>query len=191
MVAVLSIALGIGANSTIFTFTNAYLLRPLPYKDSERLRIVNSVEIPGQRLSRNPTYGEALAWRDASQNADGVVAAKYATFNASETIPPEQVLGMQVSAGFFELLSARPLMGRTFTAQDDTPDGRRVIVLSYGYWQRTGARPDVLGRKLLLNGEPYDVVGVMPRSFRFPNPEWAIWVPLGLACRSGPAGSNP
>jgi putative ABC transport system permease protein len=181
LVAVLSIALGIGANSTIFTFTNAYLLRPLPYKDAERLRIVNGVEVPKQRMSRNPTYGEALAWRDASQNADGVVAVKYTAFNASETIPPEQVLGMQVSAGFFELLSARPLFGRTFTAQDDTADGRRVAVLSYGYWQRTGARPDVLGRKLLLNGEVYDVVGVMPRSFRFPNPEWAIWVPLGLA----------
>jgi putative ABC transport system permease protein len=180
-VAALSIALAIGANSTIFTFTNAYLLRPLPYKDSERLRIVNGVEIPRQRVSRNPTYGEALAWREASQTADGVVAAKYATFNASETIPPEQVLAMQVSAGFFELLSARPHMGRTFTAQDDTPDGRRVVVLSYGYWQRTGARPDVLGQKLLLNGAPYDVVGVMPPSFRFPNPEWAIWVPLGLA----------
>ena len=180
-VAVLSIALGIGANSTIFTFTNAYLLRPLPYEHSERLRIVNGVEIPRQRVSRSPTYGEALAWREASQNADGLVAAKYLTFNAGETIPPEQILGMQVSAGFFELLSARPHIGRTFTAHDDTPDRRRVVVLSYGYWQRTGARPDVLGRKLLLNGEPYDVLGVMPPSFRFPNPEWEIWVPLGLA----------
>src|SRR5512140_2980572 len=97
-VAVLSIALGIGANSTIFTFTNAYLLRPLPYKDSERLRIVNRVEIPSQRVSRNATYGEALAWQDGSQTVDRVVAAKYTTFNASETIPPEQVSGMQVSA---------------------------------------------------------------------------------------------
>ena len=141
-VAILSMALGIGANSTIFTFTNAYLLRPLSYKDSERLRVVNDVEVPRQCLSRNLTFGEALAWRDASQNADRVVAAKYTTFNASETIPPEQVLGMQVSAGFFELFSARPLMGRTFTAQDDTPDGRCVVMLSYGYWQRTGARPD-------------------------------------------------
>jgi putative ABC transport system permease protein len=180
-VAVLSIALGIGANSTIFTFTNAYLLRPLPYRDSERLRIVNGVEIPSQRVSRSPTYGEALAWREASQTADGVVAAKFSTFNATETIPPEQVLGMQVSAGFFELLSARPYMGRIFMAQDDTPDGRRVVVISYAYWQRTGARPDVLGRKLLLNGEPYDIVGVMPPSFRFPNPEWEIWAPLGIA----------
>jgi putative ABC transport system permease protein len=180
-IAVLSIALGIGANSTIFTFTNAYLLRPLPYRDAQRLRIVNGVEIPSQRVSRSPTYGEALSWREASQTADGVVAAKFTNFNASETIPPEQVLGMQVSAGFFELLSAVPHMGRIFTGQDDTPDGRRVVVLSYGYWQRTGARPDVLGRKLLLNGEPYDVVGVMPPSFRFPNPEWELWVPLGIA----------
>jgi putative ABC transport system permease protein len=180
-VAVLSIALGIGANSTIFTFTNAYLLRPLSYKDSERLRIVDHVEIPSRRVYRNPTYGEALAWREASQTTNGVIAAKNATFNASETIPPEQVLGMQVSAGFFELLSAVPHMGRTFTAQDDTPDGRRVAMLSYGYWQRTGARTDILGRKLLLNGESYDVVGVMPPSFRFPNPEWEIWTPLGIA----------
>lgn len=180
-VAMLSIALGIGANSTIFTFTNAYLLRPLPYKNSERLRIVNAVQIPSLRVSRNPTYGEALAWREASRTTDGIVAAKFSAFNASETIPPEQVLGMQVSAGFFELLSVVPQMGRIFTPQDDTPDGRRVVVLSYGYWQRTGARPDVLGRKLVLNGEPYDVVGVMPRSFRFPNPEWEVWVPLGIA----------
>ena len=180
-VAILSIALGIGANSTIFTFTNAYLLRPLPYRDSDRLRIVHDVEIPSQRISRNPTYGEALAWRDASQTVDGVVAARYATFNASETIPPEQVLGMQVSAGFFELLSARPHIGRVLTAHDDTPDGRRVVVLSYGYWQRTGARPDVLGQTLHLDSEPYEVVGVMPPSFRFPNPEWEIWTPLGIA----------
>jgi putative ABC transport system permease protein len=180
-VAVLSIALGVGANSTIFTFTNAYLLRPLPYKDSDRLRIVHHVEIPSQRVSRNPTHGEALAWREASQMVDGVVAARYTTFNATDTIPPEQVLGMNVSAGFFELLSARPRVGRTFTSQDDTPDGRRVVVLSYSYWQRTGARPDVLGQTLHLNSEPFAVVGVMPPSFRFPNPEWEIWVPLGLA----------
>lgn len=180
-VAVLSIALGIGANSTIFTFTNAYLLRPLPYRDFNLLRTVHDVEIPSQRVSRNPTYGEALAWRDASQTVDGVVAARYATFNGTETIPPEQVLGMQVSAGFFELLSARPYMGRTLTAQDDTPGGRRVVVLSFAYWQRTGARPDILRQTLHLNGEPYGVVGVMPPSFRFPNPEWEIWVPLGFA----------
>lgn len=180
-VAVLSIALGIGANSTIFTFTNAYLLRPLPYRDSQRLRIVQGVDIPSQRVSRSPAYGEALAWREASQTTDGVVAVKYTAFSASETIPPEQVRGMQVSSGFFDLLSAAPLMGRVLTARDDTPDGRHVAVLSYSYWQRTGARPDVLGRKILLNGEPYDVVGVMPPSFRFPNPEWEIWVPLGIA----------
>jgi putative ABC transport system permease protein len=180
-VAVLSIALGIGANSTIFTFTYAYLLRPLPYKDSERLRIVERVEIPSRNVYRNATYGEALAWRESGRTTDGVIAAKEAAFNASETIPPEQVLGMQVSAGFFELLSAAPHMGRTFTPQDDTPDGRRVAMLSYGYWQRTGARPDIVGRTLLLNGESYDVVGVMPPSFRFPNPEWEIWTPLGIA----------
>jgi putative ABC transport system permease protein len=180
-VAVLSIALGVGANSTIFTFTNAYLLRPLPYKDSDRLRIVHDVQIPSQRVYRNPTYGEALAWRDGSQTVDGVVAARYAAFNSTQTLPPEQVLGMHVSAGFFELLSARPHIGRTFTSQDDTPDGRRVVMLSYAYWQRTGARPDVLAQTLHLNGEPYAVVGVMPRTFRFPNSEWEIWVPLGLA----------
>lgn len=180
-VAVLSIALGIGANSTIFTFTNAYLLRPLPYADAGRLRIVHDVESPLQRVSRNPTYGEALAWREGSQTVDGVVAARYTTFNATDTIPPEQVLGMQVSDGFFELLSTRAQIGRTFTAQDDTPDGRRVVVLSYAYWQRTGKRPDILGQTLHLNGEPYAVAGVMPPSFRFPNPEWEIWAPLGLA----------
>src|SRR5512140_3462124 len=85
-VAVLSIALGIGANSTIFTFTNAYLLRPLPYKDAERVRIVNSVEIPAQRVSRSPNYGEALAWRETSRASDGVVAARFATFNATQTL---------------------------------------------------------------------------------------------------------
>jgi putative ABC transport system permease protein len=180
-VAVVSIALGIGANSTIFSFTNAYLLRPLPYRDAERLRIVNGVEVPSQRVSRNPTYGEALAWREASQTVDGVIAARFTAFNATETIPPEQALGMQVSAGFFELLSARPQMGRTFTAQDDTPDGRRVAVISHAYWQRGGARADILGQTLHLNGEAYAVVGVMPPSFRFPNPEWEIWTPLGLA----------
>jgi putative ABC transport system permease protein len=180
-VAVVSIGLGIGANSTIFTFTNAYLLRPLPYKDAERLRIVNGVEVPSQRVSRSPNYGEALAWREASQTVDSVVAARFTTFSATETIPPEQALGMQVSAGFFELLAAHPLMGRTFTAQDDTPDGRRVAVLSYAYWQRTGAPSNIIGQTLHLNGEPYSVVGVMPASFRFPNPEWEIWAPLGIA----------
>jgi putative ABC transport system permease protein len=181
IVAILSLALGIGANSTIFSFTNAYLLRPLPYKDYQQLRFVQGVEIPSQRISRLPNYGELLAWRDASQTAQDFVGTRFSSFNVSDTVPPEQVLGMEVSAGFFELLSVQPYMGRPFTQEDDTPGGKHVAILSYGYWQRTGARQDILGRTIHLNGEPYSVVGVMPESFRFPNPEWQIWTPLGIA----------
>ena len=180
-VAVLALALGIGANSAIFSFTNAYLLRPIPYKDSERLMFVRNLEIPAQRVTRNPTYGELLAWRESSKTVEELVGMRYLSFNVTETNPPEQLLGMQVTAGFFEVLGARPLRGRTFTAHDDTPDGKGVAVLSYGLWQRLGAREDIIGHTLHLNGELHTVVGVMPALFQFPNPEWQIWVPLGFA----------
>ena len=180
-IAVLALALGIGANSAIFSFTNAYLLRPIPYQDSERLRFVRNLQIPAQRVIRNPTYGELLAWRESSHTVDKLVGSRYLSFNVTETHPPEQLLGMQVSAGFFEVLGARPERGRTFNEQDDSPDGKRVAVLSYGLWQRMGAREDIIGHTLHLNGELHTVVGVMPASFQFPNPEWQIWVPLGFA----------
>ncbi len=180
LVAIVSLALGIGANSTIFSFTNAYLLRPLPYKNYEQLRYVNEVEIPSQRVSRSPNFGELLAWREASQTVQSFAGMRYLSFNVTETAPPEQVLGMEVSAGFFQVLNVAPYMGRAFTAQDDTPDGKRVAIVRYGYWQRTGAHADLLGQAIHLNGEPYTVVGIMPRPFRFPNPEWQIWTPLGF-----------
>lgn len=179
-VAVLALALGIGANSAIFSFTNAYMLRPLPYPGYEQLHFTRLVEIPSERVSRSPKFGELLAWQESSRTAERVVGIRFTALNVTETNPPEQILGVHASSGFFELLGAPPLLGRTFNASDDTPDGRRVAVLSYGLWQRTGARPDIVGRTMHLNGEPHTVVGVMPASFRFPTPEFQVWVPLGL-----------
>jgi putative ABC transport system permease protein len=177
-VAVLTLALGIGANSAIFSIVDTVLLRPLPYQDPERLVVVWEKPPGGRRNS--VSAANFLDWRDQNKVFEHLVAIGFGSFNLSGGEQPEQVSGMRVSAAYFQMLGARPALGRAFLGEDDRPGAQRVVIFSYGLWlRRFGADPKVVGQAITMDGEKYIVVGVMPAQFRFvAGPE--LWTPIAL-----------
>jgi putative ABC transport system permease protein len=172
LVAVLAIALGIGANTAIFSVVDAVLLRPLPFPEPERLMRAYLKETGGD----TSTFGIAdfLAWRDHQKSFEHV--AVYDLTQRSFTLTgignPERISGIAVSADFFSALGATPLLGRAFSAEDDRPGSGPVVVISKAFWRsHLSSDPNVVGRSITLNGRPYTIIGVMPAAFRFPGTE--------------------
>ncbi|MGB6193444.1 MAG: ABC transporter permease, partial [Terracidiphilus sp.] len=175
--AVSALALGIGANTAIFTVVNAVLLKPLSYPDADRI-----VEF----LLTSPDGNDAIAsipkfqnWQRQTSVFKDVAAYDFSGpgFNITDD-RPEQVHGIHVSESYFRVFGAPVLLGRTFTAQEDSPNGGRVVVLSYGLWQRKfGGNPKVIGASLSLGREPYTIIGVLGKEFRT-DPEAELWVPF-------------
>jgi predicted permease len=190
LTAVLSLALGIGANTAIFTVVNAVLLRPLPFPESDRLvQLWESKPADGDFDNVvNPL--NFLDWRDRTHSFDGMAAVSGLTTNLSGVGDPVALSGMQVSPNYFSILHVRPVLGRTFLPQEGTPGNEHVAILSVGLWQsRFGGDPNVLGRRIIVNGEPNIVVGVMPRGFTLPKSRAEIWNPMPLV-RSGDVGGR-
>ena len=181
LVAVLSLALGIGANTAIFSVVNAVLLRPLPYQDSRRLVAVwhtpPQESFPGlDRFSVSP--GNYLDWKAQSRSFEQMAAYEYAGLSLSTSGDPVPVTGVAVSPDFFSVLRSTPAMGRTFFPEEEQTGRDQVVVLGHGLWQRAfGADPGLVGRTVTLNGRSHTVVGVMPAGFEFPQ-EAELWVPL-------------
>ncbi|HUI43363.1 MAG TPA: ABC transporter permease, partial [Terriglobia bacterium] len=181
LVAVLTLALGIGANTAIFSVVNAVLLRPLPYPQSDRLVWIAEV-LPALKaeLAGGADYFD---WRDQNQTLDRITAYDpVASFNMTGRGTPARVHAAQVSANFFATLGVGPRLGRGFTPEEDQPNGRNAAILMHSFWQQYfGSDANVLGRAVTLNGAPYAVVGVMPASFRFPGEaEVQMLVPLQM-----------
>jgi len=178
LAAIVALALGIGANTAIFSFVRAVLLQPLPYRDSDRL--VSLLEQDSNPLGAD----DFIDIRSQARSFDGVAAAELWSANLSGHDNPEQIVGMHVSQDLFRVLGVTPVRGRTFDAGDFAPGKRRVLVIGYGLWQRVfGGAPDVIGKDVKLDGEAYTIVGVMPRAFYFA-PFWVtqaeMWSPLDL-----------
>ncbi|MFN2431674.1 MAG: ABC transporter permease, partial [Gemmatimonadota bacterium] len=181
-VVVLTLALGIGANTAIFSVVNALLLRPLPYPEPDRLVSIwhhypslNDLDAPVS--ARNfPRY------RDETRAFESVAVASGWAANLMGEGEPERVPGAVVSAQYFDVFRVRPALGRAFLPEEDAPGREHVLVLSHGFWQRAlGGAPDAIGRTLVLNGESYEVIGVMPAGFRdFWNRNVELWRPLAL-----------
>ncbi|HEV2247628.1 MAG TPA: ABC transporter permease, partial [Terriglobia bacterium] len=184
-VAVLTLALGIGANTAIFSVVNAILLRPLPYHDPDRLVMLwerNRAKGIEQELVTGPDF---IDWR---QNHVFTGMAFWAgfpgstEFNLVSAQGTEKVAGIYASSALFSVLGVKPLMGRTFLSEEDRYEGNRVALLSHELWQRRfGADPNILGRPLTVDSygrRDYTIVGVMPRGFRFPN-QCDLWLPAG------------
>ncbi len=176
-VALAALALGIGANTAIFSAVEGVLLRPLPYADPNRLVMLwedaSYVGFPQNNLST----ADYVDWRAQNQVFTDVVALRYSNsaFNGEQA--PEQALGRGVTANFFDVLGVQPAIGRPFTAEEDAAK-RKVVVLSYPLWQRRfGGDPSVVGRSILMDGEATTVVGVMPRGFFFPDIQTDYWIP--------------
>jgi hypothetical protein len=164
--AVLSLAIGVGANSAIFSVASALLLRPLPYRDADRLVIL---------WNRSPGLGISEDWfstaqyfdiKRAQSDLEDVAIAIGANFNLTGDGEPERIGTIRASSNLLPLLGAQPLLGRFFDSAEDTPGRTGTAILGYGTWaRRYGRDPGVLGRTLTLNGQPHIIVGVLPQSF--------------------------
>ena len=179
-VAVLSLALGMGAISTIFSFVNGIMLRPLPYPEPERLVLVDETAFKRGSPSMNVSFPNFVDWREQNHSFEDIACYTTGGFIIAGGAEPELLKGGFVSQGLFEILGVAPILGRTFTADEDQPDHDQVVILSYGLWQRRfGADPNILGQTLQLNNRSRTVIGVMPKGFQFPEVAEA-WGPLAL-----------
>ena len=175
-VALITLALGIGANTAIFSVVNAVLLRALPYADPDRLVVL-------LHNGRNPaSHGNFLDWKRDNHVFENMAAAESWTPNLTGIDKPQELPGLRVTPEMFPTLGVAPLLGRNFTVDEAQKGKDRVVLLSYPLWQQQfGGDKDVLGQTMQLNGEAYTVMGVMPNGFRFA-PFWAtkaqIWTPL-------------
>ncbi|HVG32959.1 MAG TPA: ABC transporter permease [Pyrinomonadaceae bacterium] len=179
VVAILALGLGIGANTAIFSVVNAVLLRPLPYPDPDQLVIV---WMDNRQMSMNEdihSFPNYVDYRDQNKVFDRLAAYRGASANLTGTGEPERILGGAATASLFEVMKVAPLIGRVFTAEEDQEGHDKVIVLSYGLWQRRfGADKNIIGQNISLNGTQRTVVGVMPQEFRFPSKDTEFLIPL-------------
>jgi putative ABC transport system permease protein len=182
IVAVIALALGIGANTAIFSVVNTVLLRPLPYKDPDRLVMVWEDATKHGYPRDTPAAANFVDWRHQNQVFEGMAAMADMSFNLTGSGDPERLEGRRVSASLFPLLGVEPHLGRVFTAAEDQPGTQRVVLVSYALWQRRfGGDPGIVGKPLTLNGESHVVVGVMPARFQFPSSDDQAWVPMALS----------
>jgi putative ABC transport system permease protein len=176
--ALIALALGIGANTAIFSVVNAALLRPLPYRNPERIvTIEKSARAKGLPGIPSAQY---LAWRTQAGIFEQLAAFSNDNFNLTGGGEPERISCALVTANLFSLFAVEPIHGRTFLAGEDAPGANPVVVVSQGFWQRRcGSDPSLVGRTMTLNGKPRTIVGIMPEQFRFPG-GYEIWMPLVL-----------
>ena len=184
-VAIIIMALGIGANTAIFSLVRAVLLRPLPFANPERLVIVcedaSFVGFP----KNTPAPANYMDWKARNEVFEDMAAVTDRDFNLTGDGEPEKVYAFAVHGNFFPLLGVEPAVGRALTVEDDQPQGGKVAVISYALWQsRYGGQPGVVGRDILLSDEKYTVVGVMPKGFQFLDPDIRLWVPSGFTPRT-------
>ena len=181
-VAIMTLAIGIGANTAIFSFVNAILLRPLPYRNPERLVMVfENHRVNGwDRFTIGaPVLGE---WRKQSTAFEGLAARGWGGFILTGKGQPENVSGSLLSANLFSLLGIKPLLGRDFLAEEETYGRHHVVLLSHEFWQRRfGRDTNIVGQSITLNAEPYTVIGVMPPRTFFPEATVQLWVPLAFS----------
>ncbi|HMD95805.1 MAG TPA: ABC transporter permease [Terriglobia bacterium] len=193
-VAVITLGLGIAANTAIFSVVSGVLLRKPPVKDPDRVMMVLSINRAkgwGDRPEHPVSAPDFLDWRKDSHNFEEMAAiAPWGDFTLTGHDEPERVAGMRVSANFFHLLGADPSLGRTFTAGEDGPGRDHVAILSYGLWQTHFASdPSVVGKIVKLNGESYTVVAVMPAGFKLMAFSAQVWIPLVFDSKQlSPAG---
>jgi len=178
-VAVITLALGIGANTAIFSVVNAVLLRPLPFPEPDQLIKVWETYPRGFGTVSPPNLQD---WREQNSAFTGLAAYQSAGYSLQGSDYSERVSTATVSANFFEVLGVAPQLGRTFRAGEDEPGQNRLVILSHALWQqRFTSDQSIVGKKILLGGENYQVIGVMPPMFRFPSRLTDLWVPLDLS----------
>ncbi len=180
LIAVFTLALGIGANTAIFSVVNTVLLKPLPYADPDRLIIVRETKLP-QFPEFSVSPGNFLDWQKQNTVFAEIEAQRGATWNLTGTGEPERLRGARVTSGLFQMLGARPARGRDFLPEEDQPGRAGVVIISHGLWQRRfGADPGIIGQTLSLSGQSYTVIGIMPPTFQFPDRRTELWAPMAF-----------
>src|SRR5215471_3384667 len=187
-IAVLTLALGIGANTALFSVINGVLLTPLPYRNPERLVAVAEKFPPFPEASI--AYPNFLDWVRMNHTFEALAAYRHIDFNLTGTGEAQRLNAVQVSASFFPLLGAKPVIGRNFSPQDDKQGAVPVVMLAGRFWKnKFGGSPDILGQMLMLDGTGYSVIGVVPENFYFCCESMNfdlgdVYVPIGLATGS-------
>jgi putative ABC transport system permease protein len=184
MVAViLTLALGIGANTAIFSVINAVLLRPLPYREPHRLMFLRESKLP-QWSDGQVSPGNFLDWQRQNTVFERMAAYISTSFTMTGQEEPEVLRGGNVHAGLFQILGVQPILGRAFQTEEDEPGHDAVVILSHSLWQRRfGGSPAVLNTTLTVNGQVHTIIGVMPPGFSYPRPDLALWTPLALSAQ--------
>src|SRR5215203_5446427 len=176
-VVVITLALGIGANTAIFSFVNAVILNPLPFPDSDRLVVINEISKEGAEIGVSLLNFQD--WQVRAKSFEEIGGYRFDTFNLSGTGSPQRLIGQEVTLNYFRILGVQPQLGRTFTEEEKfTPVGTAVLI-SDSLWRTTfGSDPNILGRIVNLGGYDYWVIGVMPPRFEFIR-KTDLWAPLG------------
>ncbi|MFL6526603.1 MAG: ABC transporter permease [Chthoniobacterales bacterium] len=178
-IAIATLALGIGANSAIFSVVNTVLLRPLPLNAPEQLVFLEETKEFPPGFYGSVSAGNLRDWREQNTTFESICAYQYASFAFQDRDTPERISGAAVSANYFSTLGARPLLGRTFLENEDQPGAGDPVVLSERLWRtRFASDPEIIGREISLDGRAFTAVGVMPNEFRFPTSRIDVWVPL-------------
>jgi len=174
------LALGIGANAALFSTLDQTVIRPLPYADPDRLAMVFEDFSAFGTAKARVSPGTFFDWRRRTRTFEGLAALRLAGMNLAESGAPEEVTGAAVTANLLPLLGVQPLAGRVLSVEEEPP-GHRVVVLSERLWRRRFNRdPSLVGRSIVMSGEPYSVVGILPAGFHFPTARTDFWVPIGL-----------
>jgi len=189
VVAVLTLALGIGANTAIFSVVNGVLLRPLPYPEPDRIVLLGLI-YRGEAKSTNFSAKQFDFWKTHRDPFQDLAATTSVGFNLGGVSRPERVRALRVSTGYFRVMGVRPSLGREFLADEDRLGGANTAILSHGLWVRDfGADPKVIGRTALLDGTPFTVIGVMPAGFESASPA-DLWTTIGQVTVSIGGGGN-
>ncbi|MGH9752321.1 MAG: ADOP family duplicated permease [Blastocatellia bacterium] len=179
MISALTLALGIGANSAIFSVVNSVLLNPFAYPDADRIMYLSQYELSQPEYPRGVSYPNFLDWQKQQTVFTHLAAARPQRFNLTGGAEPELAYGAFISPEAFSLFAVPPYLGRVFTAEDNRLDSARTVALSYAFWlRRFGGESSVIGRTLVLDNQVYTVIGVMPPRFKFAGAE--VWAPFGL-----------
>jgi putative ABC transport system permease protein len=188
--AVATIAIGVGANTAIFTIVNTVLLRPLPFADPSALVLVSQVNRQTKQGFGNAAPANVLDWRLRNRSFSGMAAFRDESYTLSSSDQPERVGGGLVTANFFDVLGVAPALGRRFEAADERPGALRVTILSDRLWKRRfGGRADAIGQAIRLNDEPHTIVGIMPAGIDYPDAA-ALWTPPHWRVPDDPLAAN-
>ncbi len=173
---VLILAIGIGANTAMFSLINGVLLQPMRFAQPDRLFRLFHADLQGAYSRGSVTPGNFADWKSSSSSFESMAGYYITAGNLTGRGDPIRLLGAGMAGDLFQVLGAAPLMGRTFSPQEQLPGAPAAVVISYSAWQRLfGGRADVLGEDFVLNGEPQPIIGVMPKDFRFPSPSVDFW----------------